>query len=90
MVRAGGTAFAFELFCLRLRRLRDCPENVEVFFDGGEVLVACRWGGFAVGGQGGGEGVGVGEFVAGAEFGGGATYRELRACLKALPSHGDA
>jgi|SRR5580704_5784605 hypothetical protein len=43
-------------FFLWVRRLGVGPEDVEVFFDGGEVLVACRSGGFAVGGQGGGAG----------------------------------
>jgi len=44
------------------------PENIELFFDGGEVLVAGGEGGFAEGGEGGGETVGVGELVMGAEF----------------------
>jgi len=53
------------------------PEDVDLFFKGGEVLVACREGGFAVGSQGGGETVGIGELVVGAEFGGGVGQVEV-------------
>jgi len=49
-------------------QLRGGPEDIDLFFDGGEVLVAGGEGGFAEGGEGGGETVGVGELVMGAEF----------------------
>jgi hypothetical protein len=49
------------------------PEEVELFFDGGEVFVAGGEGGFAGDGEGGGEGVGVREIVLGAQFGSGAS-----------------
>jgi len=45
--------------------------------DGSEVAVAGGEGGFAVGGECGGEAVGVGEFVIGAEFGGEAGEVEI-------------
>ena len=51
-------------------QLRAGPEDVDLFFNGGEVLVAGGEGGFAMDGEGGGKAVGVGEFVVGAEFGG--------------------
>src|SRR6266436_965669 len=47
------------------------PEDVELFLDVGEIFVARGEGGFALEGEGGGETVGVREFVLGAEFGGG-------------------
>jgi hypothetical protein len=59
-------------FALEVRRSGGGPEDFDFLFDGGEVLVPCGECGFAVGGEGGGEAVGVGEFVVGAEFGGGA------------------
>ena len=45
------------------------PENVELFFDGSEIVIAGGEGSFAVGGESGGEAVDVGELVIGAEFG---------------------
>jgi len=42
-------------------RLLPCPEDVELFFDDCEILVAGGEGGFEMGGQGGGEAVDVGE-----------------------------
>jgi hypothetical protein len=46
------------------------PEDIEPFFDVGEVAVAGGEGGFARDGEGGGETVGVREFVLRTEFGG--------------------
>lgn len=48
------------------------PEDVEILFDVGEILVAGGEGGFAIGSEGGGKAIGIREFVFGAEFGCGA------------------
>src|SRR6266481_10129836 len=53
------------------------PEDVELFLDVGEIFVARGEGGFALEGEGGGETVGVREFVLGAEFGGGMRQVEI-------------
>jgi hypothetical protein len=45
------------------------PENVEFFFDACEISVAGGESGFAMGGEGSGEIVGVGEFVFSTKFG---------------------
>src|SRR5467141_3795220 len=46
------------------------PKEVEVAFEFGEVGVAGGEGGFAIGGEGGGEAVGVGQLVVGVQLGG--------------------
>jgi hypothetical protein len=51
------------------------PKDVELFFDVGEILVAGGEGGFASGGEGGGEAVDVWEIEVGFEFG--SVAREL-------------
>ncbi len=48
------------------------PEDVELFFDVGEVFVAGGEGGFATGGEGGGKTIGIRKFMFGAKFGCGA------------------
>jgi len=53
------------------------PEEVELFFDEGEVFVAGGERGFARDGEGGGETVGVGEFLFGSEFGGTASQFQV-------------
>src|SRR5260370_6456042 len=53
------------------------PEDVEFFFDVGEVLVAGGEGRFALEGESGGETIGVRQFVLGAKFGGGAGQFEV-------------
>lgn len=70
--RRVSTSWAYCAVNIPLLRLGARPENVDLFFDGGEVFVAGGEGGFAVDGEGGGEAVGIGEFVIGAEIGGGA------------------
>ena len=54
------------------------PEDVELFFEVGEVFVAGGEGGFAMGGEGGGEAVDVGEIEIGFEFGGVARELDIR------------
>lgn len=46
------------------------PDEVEFFLDVRQVFVADGERSFALGGEGGGETVGIGKFVVGAEFGG--------------------
>src|SRR5712692_1964514 len=53
------------------------PEDVEFFFDVGEVFVAGGERGFAMGGEGGGKTIGVRQFVLGAQFGGAASQFEI-------------
>ncbi len=58
-------------------RLRG-PEDGELFFDAGEILIAGGKGGFACEGEGGGETVDVGEIEVGFEFGSVARELDIR------------
>ena len=60
-----------------IRSRSNSPEDVELFLEVSEVLDAGGEGGFALEGEGGGQTVGVREFMLGAKFGGGARQFEV-------------